>query len=34
MAKHNCGNCGLRAKYDNNPKLFLDGKKLCLNFRR
>ena len=23
MAKHNCGNCGFRAKYDNNPKSFL-----------
>ena len=23
MAKHNCGNCSFRAKYDNNPKSFL-----------
>ena len=23
MAKHNCGDCGFRAKYDNNPKSIL-----------
>ncbi len=23
MAKHNCGNCGFRGKYDNNPTSFL-----------
>ncbi len=23
MAKHNCENCGFRAKYDNKPKSFL-----------
>ena len=23
MAEHNCGTCGFRAKYDNNPKSIL-----------